>query len=87
MHRASRRRVWDAALDLLGRLLYAGFDVSSALRKERGLELEQIYYAGFHFVEEGQPLGEELLRHVIEKAGRKKIARLAKNKLALAGLD
>ena len=38
---------------------------------------------GFHFAEQGHPLGEELLRVVVDKGGRAKIAKMAKSKLAL----
>ena len=53
----------------------------------RSLELEDRYYVGFHFVEAGVPLGEELLEEVVKKAGRGKLGKMAKNKLKLAGLS
>ena len=61
-----------------------GFDVGKALKKDRVLELDHLYYVGFHFTEEGHPLGEELLEEVVKKGGRAKVAKMAKNKLALA---
>jgi len=75
----------DHALQLLDALDQAGVEVAKALVKERSVELEQLYYVGFHFAEEGATLGEELLEHVAKKAGRKKIGKAAKNKLRLMG--
>ena len=76
-------RAADPALARLGSLLGKGFDVGSALRKDRSLGLEQLYYVGFHWAEQGHPLGEELLGEVVDKGGRGKLARMAKSKLAL----
>ncbi|MEZ4438213.1 MAG: HEAT repeat domain-containing protein [Polyangiaceae bacterium] len=73
----------DTALQELERLVNSGYDVVKALGKDRALGLETLYYVGFHFVEEGHPLGDDLLQHVIEKGGRKKVATMAKNKLRL----
>jgi hypothetical protein len=78
-------RANDEALKLLGALLGRGFDIASALRRDRSLELDHIYYVGFHFIEQRQAIGEELLEEVVRKGGRNKIARMAKNKLALTG--
>lgn len=77
-------RAGDDSLRLLGQLLGRGFDVAKALRKDRALELEHLYYVGFHFTEEGHPVGEELLQEVVKKGGRAKLARMAKNKLQLS---
>lgn len=77
-------RAGDESLRLLGNLLRQGFDVAKALKKDRVLELDHLYYVGFHFTEEGHPLGEELLEEVVKKGGRAKVAKMAKNKLALA---
>jgi len=74
----------DEALRVLDGLTGRGFDVGSALRKDRALELAHLYYIGFHFAEQHHPLGEELLAHVAGKAGRTKLGKMAKNKLALA---
>jgi HEAT repeat protein len=73
----------DEALRILSALLRRGFDVARALRRDRSMGLEELYYVGFHFAEQDHPLGEELLSEVHAKGGRKKIARMAKNKLAL----
>ena len=77
-------RAGDESLRLLAALLRHGFDVARALKKDRALDLEQLYYVGFHFAEEGHPLGEELLEEVVKKGGRAKVAKMAKNKLALS---
>ena len=74
----------DDALRELARLLREGYDIVKALRKDRSVGLEELYYLGFHFIEEGHPAGEDLLQQVVAKGGRKKIAKMAKNKLALA---
>lgn len=74
----------DEALSLLTRLLSQRYDVVDALRRDRRFNLDTLYYVGFHFVEQHHPAGEDLLRHVVERGGRKKIARMAKNKLAQA---
>jgi HEAT repeat protein len=77
-------RAGDEALRHFGILLSRGYDVAKALRKDRALELEDLYYVGFHFTEEGHPVGEELLGEVVKKGGRNKLAKMAKNKLALS---
>ncbi|MBX3185425.1 MAG: HEAT repeat domain-containing protein [Labilithrix sp.] len=77
-------RAGDESLRLLGLLLRSGFDVARALKKDRGFELEHLYYVGFHFSELDHPLGEELLEEVVKKGGRAKVAKMAKNKLALS---
>ncbi|UJR86172.1 HEAT repeat domain-containing protein [Sandaracinus amylolyticus] len=77
-------RSGDEGLTQLEALADRGFDVGAALKKDKALELEHLYYAGFHFAEAGHPLGEELLTHVMKQAGRTKIGKAAKNKLGLA---
>jgi hypothetical protein len=77
-------RAGDESLTMLGSLLSRGYDVAGALKKDRTLELEHLYYVGFHFSEEGHPLGDELLTRVVDEGGRGKVAKMAKNKLALS---
>ncbi len=77
-------RAGDDSLRLLGQLLTKGYDVTKAIRKDRSVGLPEKYYLGFHFIEDGQPLGEEMLADVVKKAGRTKIGKMAKNKLELA---
>ncbi|MGE0789973.1 MAG: HEAT repeat domain-containing protein [Sandaracinaceae bacterium] len=78
-----RARRADQAFEGLLSLARRGYDVVSALKKDRGVGLEELYYVGFCLIEEDVGGGEELLEHVIEKGGRKKIAAAAKNKLKL----
>jgi hypothetical protein len=73
----------DESLKMLAALLARGFDVGSALKKDRSLELDALYYVGFHFAEAKKPLGEELLGEVVKKGGRTKVGKMAKNKLTL----
>ncbi|MCB9594900.1 MAG: HEAT repeat domain-containing protein [Sandaracinaceae bacterium] len=86
-HRDPRTRGSDRGLRLLSELQRGGFDVATAMRKDRGAELETLYYVGFCFLEDDVDGGEELLREVVDKGGRKKIGKAAKNKLALEGID
>ena len=58
-------------------------DVMKALKKDKNVTDEQLFFLGFHFAEEGEPIGEEMLREVIARAPRSKLAKAAKNKLAL----
>jgi hypothetical protein len=55
-----------------------------ALKKDKSTTPEQLFYLGFHFAEEGDPVGEELLSEVIARGPRTKLAKAAKNKLKLA---
>ena len=68
---------------MLAALLSRGFDVGTALRKDKSLDLDALYYVGFHFAEAKKPLGQELLEEVVKKGGRTKVGKMAKNKLAL----
>ena len=76
-------RATDEALKLISSLVSRGFDVGTALRKDKHLEIEALYYVGFHFAEAKKPLGEELLEEVVKKGGRTKVGKMAKNTLAL----
>ncbi len=78
---AARRS--DPCLARMSRLDDEGFDVAKSLLKDKGLDLEQLYYVGFHFAEEQVDLGADVLREVVKRAGRKKIGKAAKNKLRL----
>ena len=61
-----------------------GFDVATALRRDRSLELDHLFYVCFHFSEEGHTLGDDLLEHVGQKGEKSKVAKDAKNKLSLS---
>jgi hypothetical protein len=82
-----RGRRSDRALGHLADLQRRGFEVVAALRADRTVGLEQLYYVGFCFLEDEVGGGEELLEEVVKKGGRKKIATAAKNKLKLAGAE
>jgi HEAT repeats len=62
-------------------------DIAAALRKDRSVTPEQLFYLGFHFAEEGDPIAKELLETVIERGPRTKLAKAAKNKLALEAAE
>jgi hypothetical protein len=76
-------RQGDPAIRTLERLSRTDYDVVGALRKDRSLSPEQLYYVGFHFIETQSSLGEDILGEVVAKAGRTKIGKAAKNKLHL----
>lgn len=81
-------RETDEALRLFAELADKGFDLSRALRKDRNLDLEHLYYVGFHLVEQGYgEVGRELLEDVRVRGGRAKVARMARNKLELSALE
>jgi HEAT repeat protein len=77
----------DPALKHLKDLADNGFDVFTALKKDRALENKDLFYVGFHFCELAYGLGEEVLEEVVKKGGRTKIAKMAKNKLKLVQED
>jgi hypothetical protein len=87
-------RASDEALRLLIDLVRRNFDVVRALKKDRKLDADALYYVGFHFVEAKTSgigaiatAGEELLREVITRSGRAKLGKMAKNKLRTAGFE
>lgn len=73
------------ALRVFGLLAARHFDVAAALRRDRGLDHEHRYQVGFHFAEQGHPLGEEILSAVAEAAGQTKIGKMARAKLKSSG--
>lgn len=77
----------DESLQLLGTLSSKSFDVFAALKKDKSLELEDLYYVGFHFAEEDHPLGRDLLTEVVKQGGRTKVGKMAKNKLGISASD
>ena len=80
--RAGRR---DEALTIVAQLTNRGFDLASALRRDRTLAPEQRYQLGFALVERRHPAGEEVLTN-LAASGRSKLATMAKAKLKSAGL-
>jgi HEAT repeat protein len=73
----------EDALRLLRQLDQHGFDLVAALRKDRSMDLDTLYQIGFLFADNGFSVGIDLLEVVVEKGGRKKVAKMAKNKLKL----
>jgi HEAT repeat protein len=60
------------------------------LAKVKWLDPEDLYYLGFHFVEQGgyqRQFGADVLKLVLKRAGRSKMAQAAKSKLRSVGLD
>lgn len=68
-----------------------GMDVASMLIKEKSLiDLADLYYLGFHFVEQMSKLrqfGIDLLKHVVQSGEGGKEATDAQNKLKLSGIE
>ena len=77
----------DPALDLLADLhRSSAFSVLDALKKEKVVEAEDLFYVGFRFAEGGaevRSLGQDILELVADRHGRTKIGKSAKNKLKL----
>lgn len=72
--------------------LYQGYEaeLSAELEKIKWLEPEDLYYLGFHFAEQvGQQkqFGGKVLRLLVKRSPRSKLAQAAKRKLRGAGLD
>ena len=76
-------RARDPSLKTFQELIDDKVDVGALLKKERSLDNDDRFYLGWHFIEGGEPLGEELLEEIIKKSPRTKLARMAKNKLKL----
>ena len=87
--RASRST--DPVLRLLVDLIAHGNNVGRALKKEKCLSDEDLFYIGFNFSEskdeDEKAFGGELLSHLASTAPRSKLGRSAKNKLHLVGLE
>lgn len=65
-------------------------ELSAQLEKIKWLEPEDLYYLGFHFAEQGGPqkqFGGKLLRLLMKRSPRTKLAQAAKSKLRGAGLE
>jgi hypothetical protein len=82
---STAKRSSDEGLRVLGDLQRRGYDVGKSLRKDKKLSIEALYYLGFHFTELRTALGSEILEEVVKRAGRTKLGKMAKNKLALPG--
>lgn len=75
-------RARDEAIKLFGEIA-GDVDIGRELKRDKSVTPEQLFYLGFHFAEDGDPLGEELLQEVIARGPRSKLAKAAKNKLKL----
>lgn len=75
-------RARDEAIKLIEEIA-ANVDVLAVLKRDKSITEEQLFYVGFHFAEEGDPIGEQLLNEVVARSPRSKIAKAAKNKLKL----
>lgn len=77
----------DPALDLLADLhRSSAFPVLDALKKEKAIEPEDLFYLGFCFAEgntEVRSLGADILEFVADRYGRTTVGKNAKNKLKL----
>lgn len=77
----------DPALELFADLYRSSaFPVVETLKKEKGLEPEDLFYLGFRYAEgtpEVRSLGEDVLAFLAEKYPRAKVGKSAKNKLKL----
>lgn len=65
-------------------------ELSAELEKIKWLEPEDLYYLGFHFAEQGgqqKQFAGKVLRLLVKRSPRSKLARAAKSKLRGAGLD
>ena len=86
---AKPQRDRSPALETIAELIREGQPVLKAIKAERMLEKEDLYYIGFHFSEKlgtERELGGELLKAVIRKSPRSEIGRNAKNKMKLEGM-
>lgn len=80
----------DPALQQLGRLLH-GYEaeVLDFLKKAKWLDPEDLYYVGFHFADrdgQGRKFGGEVLKLLVQRSPRSKLAQDAKRKVRSAGL-
>jgi hypothetical protein len=65
-------------------------ELSAQLEKIKWLEPDDLYYLGFHFAEQGgqqKQFGGKLLRLLMKRSPRTKLAQAAKSKLRGAGLE
>ncbi|HXU65550.1 MAG TPA: hypothetical protein VN962_27805 [Polyangia bacterium] len=74
----------DEALAICAQLVAGGFDLASAIRRDRLLSPEQRYQIGFALVERQLAGGEEILSDLAAD-GRSKVGRMARAKLKSAG--
>jgi HEAT repeat protein len=77
----------NLVIELLGDLYRSSaFPLFEALKKERALTPDELFYLGFTLVErpgEERALGKDLLQHIVVRSPRTKLGKSAKNKLNL----
>jgi hypothetical protein len=76
----------EAALDILIEIDSSGFETAQRLRKERGLDAEELYATAFGLAEfngPGRAIAEDVLAHLAKKQPRTKVGKAARNKLDL----
>jgi hypothetical protein len=88
---ATQAREDDLALhQFAGLLQHHEDELFPAVEKVKWLDPEDLYYLGFHFVEKdgvSRRFGTQVLRLVVKRGGRSKVAQAAKSKVTAAGLD
>jgi len=89
---STEARAADPSLNQFGALVHGGHKdaLTTYLRKAKWLEPSELFYLGFHFAEkehQEKEFGGEVLRLVIDRAKKSKIAKDAKSKLRNEGLD
>jgi HEAT repeat protein len=87
---ASEARAADPALQQLARLVHSHeTDPAVRLKGAKWLGPDDLYYAGFHFIEGDRPereFGAQALRLALQRSPRSKVGKDAKRKLRSAGL-
>jgi hypothetical protein len=88
---AAEARTADPCLQQFGGMIHRNaIDVFGAVEKASWLEAADLFYLGFHFVEGRGPekdFGANVLRLLVRRFARAKIAKDAKNKLKSQGLN
>ncbi len=87
---AAEARATDPALEhFAGLLHHHAADVFPLLQKAKWLDVEDLFYLGFHFAEkerQDKDFGGQVLKLAIQRSPRSQTAKDAKNKLKRAGL-
>jgi hypothetical protein len=88
---AVEARTADPCLQQFARLVHShDTDPAERVQQAKWLEGEDLFYLGFHFAEGEKPereFGAQVLRLVVQRSPRSKLAKDAKSKLRSAGLD
>lgn len=81
----------DFALTQFARLLQnAAFDLFPRISKAKWLDAEDLFYLGFHFIEQthrARDFGKQVLELVVEKSGKTELGKSAKRKLKSEAAD